>query len=246
MSGWVDIHCHILPGLDDGAKDINESLGMAHMAVADGTQRLVATPHINPGSFDNQPERIRHVCQVLRERLKADGVPLILESAAEIRIGPWLLGMVKRGEVPWLGNPEGRALLLELPHQGVEAGNLYILELLTRQGVRPVLAHPERIRSFVNHPERLEPYLALGCMLQVTSGALCGIFGDDVSATVDELMKRGWVHFIASDGHRFLRRQPVVGDGVNEATRLVGREKAEQLARENPLALLNGEKLPDW
>ncbi|MBF0587787.1 MAG: hypothetical protein HQL53_01535 [Magnetococcales bacterium] len=102
----IDIHCHLLPGLDDGAKDIKEALGMARMIVANGVETLVATPHITPGVYDNTMATIQHTAAVFMEHLEEAKIPLKVRLAAEVRLGPHVIGLLKRGQLP-LYNQEG-------------------------------------------------------------------------------------------------------------------------------------------
>lgn len=219
---------------------------MARMALADGTTTLVATPHINPGRFDNTPQGIGAAAAELRELLAGEGVGVELAVAAEVRLGSWLLGWERAGTLPLLNGGRGseRYLLVEFPHRGIEPGSLHLVELLRHRGVVPVLAHPERIRTIQNDWETLAPYMELGCLGQVTAGSLTGEFGDRARRTALGMLEFGWVQVIASDGHRFHARHPVLGDGVRAAARVVGEERARLWVTDNPRAILAGEPLP--
>lgn len=237
----LDLHCHILPGLDDGARSLDEALAMARMAVADGTTHLVATPHLHAGVHDNTPERVAPSARFFIQKLQELSIPLTLHVAAEVRLTPEVLRWRRNGTLPLLGSENGEDFcLLELPHGEIPPGSLYLVELLRRLKVIPVLAHPERNRAIRREVEALRPFLELGCLAQLTSGALCGGFGAGAQATAEELLRRGWGHLLASDGHGFHRRQPVLADGVRAAAQLIGTQAAQALVTSTPVRILTG------
>lgn len=239
----IDLHCHLLPTLDDGPETAAEAVGMARMAVADGTAVLVATPHINPGRFDNTPEGIEAAAQALRALLVEEGVALEVRVAAELRLGPWLLGWARAGRLPLLnGNQGGIAYcLLEFPHRGIEPGSLHLVELLRHRGITPLLAHPERIRTIQQDLESLAPYRELGCLCQVTAASFTGELGTRARQAAEALLERGWVEVLASDGHRFIGRHPVLSSGVRAVAALIGPQRAALLVEEHPRRILAGE-----
>ncbi|MEO5378803.1 MAG: hypothetical protein H7832_13625 [Magnetococcus sp. DMHC-6] len=242
--GLIDLHCHILPSLDDGPKEMQEALGMARMAEASGTHLLLATPHIHPGVYNNTPTGITRALQLFRAQLREAGIGLQVQSAAEVRLSPKVLGLIRSEQAPFLNQSGARRyLLLELPHRGIPPGAVYMVELIVRFGVVPVLAHPERIRCVRKNIEALEPFMAMGCLSQVTAGSLCGAFGNGVRQTADALLKRGWCHLLASDGHGYYNRQPVLVDGLLAVEKLMGFEKAQLLGYDVPQAIYNGQDL---
>ncbi|OSM05016.1 tyrosine-protein phosphatase [Magnetofaba australis] len=243
MSDVIDLHCHILPGLDDGARSMDQALNMARMAQADGVTHIVATPHIQPGVFDNDAPRIRHSLSVMQRHLQERGIALQMSAAAEIRLTPSVLPALKKETLPLLNGLSGQAryVLLEFSHKGLVAGDLYWTELIVRAGFIPVLAHPERIRTFRDDPELLEPFMNLGCLTQLTAGSITGAFGARVAETADFILESGWAHVIASDGHGFNQRQPVLRDGVQMAAKVVGQACAEAMVSAAPRAILAGE-----
>nr|CRH05876.1 putative protein tyrosine-phosphatase [Candidatus Magnetococcus massalia] len=228
---------------------MDEALKMARMAVADGISTMVATPHQKMAQWPNEHKEIAHAAGVFDAWLQKEQIPLTLHYAAEIHLGPKTASMLRQGRAPLLNLPdaqgEGRipTLLLEFPHQGVRPGTAYMVELLVQQGYRPLIAHPERIRTFREDLNALEPYIAMGCLSQITAASLTGGFGEAVGQVADELLKRGWAHIIASDGHRLHKRQPVIKDGVKLAAQLVGQDQAEAMVTHHPWALLQGKTL---
>lgn len=240
----IDLHCHILPGLDDGARDLAASLAMARMAVADGIRMAVATPHLLAGRYDHDLEKIRSSMAVVQNALVEAAIPLELGCAAEVRLTPCLHGRFRAGRIPLLHGGSGRQYyLLEFPHAGIEPGTLYEVELLCLQGFWPVIAHPERIRTIQVSVAAMEPYVRLGALGQLTASSLCGGFGLSAQVTAEALLARGWIQVIASDGHGFHSRQMVMADGVRVAAELIGVEAATAMVTTNPQAILRGENL---
>ncbi|MBF0308171.1 MAG: capsular biosynthesis protein [Magnetococcales bacterium] len=240
--GFIDLHCHILPGVDDGPGEMATALAMARMAVAEGTGTLLATPHFKADGYEETPEKSPPIFQQLVAALAEEGIALQLGLAAEVHLGAEIFGWLRKGRVPWLNRVgERRYLLLEFPFGGVEPGQSYMTELLVKQGITPILAHPERIRDFRKDPDRLGPFLKMGCLTQITAGSLSGQFGEGVRQTAETILERGWVTVLASDGHHIYRRQPVLSDGFREAAKLIGRSAALRLVTTNPQAILAGE-----
>ncbi|MBF0626220.1 MAG: capsular biosynthesis protein [Magnetococcales bacterium] len=235
----IDLHCHILPGVDDGPQDLDNALGMARMAVADGTGLLVATPHFQPGTWDTTLDQVARAAALFREALQREDIDLELRWAGEVRLGPEVLGRLRRRDLPCL-DPDRRFLLLEFPHPEIPPGALYQVELLRLAGYSPVIVHPERNGTIRKRPGALRPFVELGCRFQITAGSLCGEFGSSAQAAARALLERGWVDVIASDGHSFYRRHPVLADGLREATRLVGETAARRLVIDTPRAILEG------
>ncbi|MGN7610639.1 tyrosine-protein phosphatase [Magnetococcales bacterium HHB-1] len=249
ISGIIDIHCHILPQIDDGPKNLKEALDMARMAVAEGTALIVATSHITPGVYDNTPEQIRSATVAFQQALVEANIPLKVIPGAEIRYHAGIMGLWKQGRLPFYGytlskrGGKRKYFLLEFPHQKIPAGALYFVDLLMNMGITPVIAHPERNRAIRKDIEVLAPFIHKGCLSQATAASLTGGFGAGVGRVVEKLLERGWVHLLASDGHGFYQRQPVVVDGLRVARKLMGEDRANKLVFDHPKALLLGEPI---
>lgn len=229
----IDIHCHILPGVDDGASSLDVSLAMARMAVEDGTRFLVATPHVDKSLIPAQDVRRRVV--ELQEALDELNIPLRLIAGADgaSHLGADLLATHVIGEGPYL--------LLEFPHTHLpfSAGQL-VFDLQT-QGLVPIITHPERNPSVVRDPSLLNPLIDAGALVQVTCGCLTGDFGGPARACSRHLLRQGMVHFLASDGHSNAWRPPVMSRAVKAAGKLIGAEAASRLVEENPAKVVRGE-----
>jgi protein-tyrosine phosphatase len=231
----IDIHCHMLPGVDDGPKSMKEALEMARLAVRNGISHTVITPHITPGRYDNTLASLSAVYKDLLRALRENHIRLRTALAAEVRLDPVIMDMVETRTMPFLGNEMGhRLLLLEFPYTGLPPGALELVQWLVKRKIIPLLAHPERHRSIINNVKLLEPYLKAGCLVQVTAGSLSGIFGDAPKKTAIKLLKRGWVTVLASDAHNSHLRPPDIEPGRAVAEKIVGKRESWELVRERP------------
>lgn len=233
----IDVHIHILPGLDDGPRNMEDSLAMARQAVTDGIRAVVATPHVAPGLYNNSKSRILDATKEFREQLKANVIPLEVYAGAEYLLDPDLSRLLKAGEALTIGDG-GIYLLVELPFTGIPLYARETLSKIVMQGITPIIAHPERSQVFLEEPERLLPLLefALG---QCTSGSLTGLFGRRVQQVAAQYLKKGCYHFIGTDAHGTGRRNPVLSEGRDAAEKLrPGTGKL--LTATNPVRILKG------
>lgn len=209
----IDIHCHILPGIDDGPSTLDEALALAQAMVNDGVIHAVLTPHVFPGRFDNQRSSIELDFKRFADNLKAAEIALSISWAGEVRLTPEVLDLLARKEVPFLGQVAGfKTMLLEMPDGQIPLGSDRFVRHLLSQGVRPVIVHPERNRAVMEQPERLRSFIDQGCYVQVTAGSLVGQFGTKAQATAQALLDLGWVHAVASDAHNLSGRRPRMQD----------------------------------
>ena len=231
----IDLHCHLLPGIDDGARDLDDALAMARLAVARGTTHMVLTPHIHPGRWENRRDTISKACQALQSALDDNAIALQLSFAGEVRLSEQLQGQIKREEIPFLGSYEGdKVMLLEFPHSHVLPGSERLVKWLRSQGIRPMIAHPERNREIMVNLNALRPFVELGCLVQLTAGAIVGRFGEPAARAAHGLLEAGVVSVIASDGHNQGVRKPVMDHGREWIARHLGVASAVMLAEETP------------
>lgn len=237
----IDLHNHLLPGIDDGAPDLPAALALARRAVAEGITHLVCTPHIHPGRYDNTPATIDAALAVFRQALAAENIPLKVAAAAEVRFGIELMPGIERQAIPFVGQWQGKpVLLLELPHGEVPFGVEKLTAWLLAKGVVPMIAHPERNKGLMREPAKLKPLLKQGCLLQVTSASVAGGFGPQAQALAHQLLEQGVVTILASDAHNLEHRPPCLRDGLHEAARLVGERKALALVKHTPWEIAGG------
>ena len=235
----IDIHCHLLPGIDDGPEELDESLAMARLAVANGITEAIVTPHIHVGRYENTRDGIAEATRRFRHSLEDNGIALRLRMAAEIRIGPELMGLVEAQQVPWLGSLDGyRLVLLEFPHSHIPLGSDKLVNWCLQRKIRPVIPHPERNKDVIRNLEKITPFVKLGCLLQVTAGAVAGSFGPQAQRRACQLLERGWVSFLASDAHNIDHRIPDLEPGRAAAAAIIGETASWRLVLINPLRIL--------
>lgn len=235
----IDLHCHLLPGVDDGAADLHESLAMARLAVADGTTHAVLTPHVWPGRYDNTLDDLRPVFDQFRAALIEAGIPLSVDLAGEVRVDAEVLTMVAGGNVPVLGQWDGEpVVLLELPHTGIPPGSDKLVGWMRAHGYRPMLAHPERNPVLLSDHDRIRPFLELGCLLQITAGSITGLFKQSVRELAHYLLDEGWVTVIASDAHDTRKRVPGLSAARDAAAGIIGDKAAGELVLGNPARIV--------
>ena len=239
--GFVDIHCHLLPGIDDGSPDWETSLAMAQMAVADGTRTIIVTPHQLGNFSQNRGDPIRQLTLQLQELLRQHEIPLEIMPGADVRIEDIMIGLLDSGEVLSLGDRR-RHVLLELPHE------LYfplegVLAELNRRGMAGILSHPERNHGILREPELLPTLVDAGCLMQVTAGSLMGTFGPHSQQLAEWMLGQGLVHFIATDAHGVKSRRPLMRRAFERVASLVDQETALDLCERNPALVERGDSV---
>ncbi|VVP27809.1 Tyrosine-protein phosphatase YwqE [Pseudomonas fluorescens] len=237
----IDLHNHLLPGIDDGSPDLEMSLALARLAVQDGITHVVCTPHIHPGRYDNTIETIQAAQACFVAGLEKASIPLKVAAAAEVRFGVELMVGIRQGTMPFLGEWEGnKVLLLEFPHGDIPYGAEQLVTWLLQQKIIPILAHPERNKGIMRMPSRLKPFIELGCLIQVTASSVAGHFGPVAQSVAHGLMEQGLVTILASDAHNLIHRPPVLSEGVRQAAHIVGDTKAEAMVKHTPWTIAQG------
>lgn len=234
----VDVHAHILPGLDDGPRHLAASLAMCRLAVADGVTHMAATPHFCPPFYRHGPRRIARAVQDLAQALAREGIPLRLFPGADISQQADVLGLARSRRLPTLAGA-GRYFLLE-PAPGGRRALAGLARGLRPLGLRPIITHPERLAQAGRGWSWLEGLVEGGCLVQITAMSLTGGFGAQAQERAEDLLARGLVHLVASDAHSTGRRPPLLSPARGRLTELVGAEAAERLLRGWPLAVLQG------
>lgn len=237
--GFVDIHCHVLPGIDDGSASLEESIAMCRIAARDGIAVTAATPHVREDKYPNTPGRIREALDGLRRALAEEGVEHEVVSGGEVHLRPDLGRLVEEGGVPTYAD-RGRHLLLELPDVFPDYAAEEAAEGLIARGIVPVIAHPERCETLVNRPELLYRLVRAGALSQVTGLSLDGTFGRSARSAARRFVRAGLAHFLASDAHSTRRRRPELSRAYRLAVPLVGEKRALRLVAHNPRAVVEG------
>jgi protein-tyrosine phosphatase len=239
----IDIHCHILPGLDDGPANLDFSLAMARAAVEGGTQLIVATPHIR-ADFDVDPDEIEPRVDLFNERLRRDRLPLRVLPGAEIG---WANALeLDDAALAKLSLGSGRRVLLESPYGRKQVDLEGIVEGLAKRGFQAVLAHPERCPLFHHDPQRLRRIVESGVFCSITAGSMLGRFGDTVRSFTITMLRDGLVHDVASDAHDHIHRPPGLVDGFKHLKEEIPGidQHAAWYTVTSPVAILAGNPLP--
>ena len=237
----IDLHCHLLPGIDDGPATLPEALAMARLAVAHGIREARVTPHLHVGHWDNDHARISAAVSSYRDALETHQISLKVSFAAEVRACYDIVPLIEEERVPFLGQLDGsRVLLLEMPHSHVPVGADKLVEWLLARGIRPMIAHPERNKDILRDPDKILPFIRLGCLLQLTADAVAGGFGEECATRAAQFLEQGWVTVLASDAHDTVARPPRISPGRRAAARIVGEAEAARLVAENPARILAG------
>ena len=239
----IDLHCHLLPGLDDGPTSMPEAFAMARVAAASGTTTIVATPHIDH-RWGVRPHDLPRRGAALADALAEEGIELELRTSGEIAISR--LADLSGEELDSLRLGDGRYLLVESPMNPADADFDVLLLKVQERGELIVLAHPERCPLFQRHPERLARCVEAGILCSITAGSLRGDFGERVRRFSLEILGAGLVHNLASDAHDHLSRTPSLAGAVEAVEdELPGvSAQAEWLTSVAPAAILAGERPP--
>lgn len=237
--GWasvIDLHSHVLHGIDDGPSEIEGSLAIARAAAAVGIRTLVATPHVS-WRYPNTAEVIGRLVLELNDRLAAETVPLEVRAGAEIAMTR--VGEIAVGELGELDLGGGGWILLEPPFAPVASGLKEIVDGLQRRGHRILLAHPERCPAFHRDPALLEELVRAGALTSVTAGSLIGRFGEQPRSFALSLAMEGLMHNVASDAHDPVGRAPGLRDEIEQAGLA---PLTSWLTEEVPAAILEGQE----
>jgi protein-tyrosine phosphatase len=236
MSGMVDLHCHLLPGIDDGALNLADAAAMCRLAAEDGCSAVVATPHQRTEQWD--PRDVAALAELRRDVQDIAPAGLEVLAGAEVRIDSDLLDVL-----PLAGS---RYLLLEF-HRAPSPGTLDPLALLhelTVGGWRPILAHPEFVPWLAEDEDLQELLVDRGAMFQLTAMSVTGEFGRRPQAVCQSMLERGMAHFIASDAHSPRWRPPGLSAARNVVAARWGEETARRLTSDNPAAVIANRELP--
>jgi protein-tyrosine phosphatase len=235
----LDLHCHMLPGIDDGATDLDMALAMARMAAADGIRTVACTPHIYPGMYENTAAGIRAAIAAFQAQLDATGIALRLVEGADVHLAPDLIESLRAGRVPTLAG--SRYLLLEPPHHVAPPRfEDAVFELMTA-GYVPVITHPERLTWVETHYDLFLRLVQRGAWMQITAGAITGRFGRRVQYWGERFVGEGQAHILATDAHHPQRRPPLLAEARDAAARLLGEVEAGYLVQTRPAGIVANE-----
>ncbi len=240
----VDIHHHLLFGIDDGSKTLENSVAMVEMAAADGITHIVATPHAND-RYPYDRQRNEGLLQQIRDALPADvAAKMTLGLGADFHLNFENTEDARIHKRRYTIN-ENEYLLIELPDIGLPARMAEILYNMRIDGLTPILTHPERNATLQRTPEKLREWMMSGLLLQVTAGSAAGRFGPLAESMAWDLLQKQWVTFIATDSHDLERRPPILSEAYELITKRLGEATAQRLCVTNPRAVFDGAPLPE-
>jgi len=239
----IDMHSHILFGVDDGPKTIEDTLRILEQAVQEGVTDMIATPHAFSPHFHVSRNEIEGQIELLKDVVRAASIPVELHTGQEVRLCENLVEKLLMGEALTLAN--SRYLLLELPTQSVPAYTVNIIQSLLGEGYIPIIAHPERNRAIAEKPERLERLVRHGALAQITAGSVAGHFGRNVQKLSLQLIEANLIHTYGSDVHNVTTRPPLFEKGLDYLEKKqyhdiadILLENNERILRDDPLFLL--------
>lgn len=236
----IDVHCHYLPAVDDGANDLQTAIKLIRRAHADGVRKIVLTPHIYAGRWDNSLSFLLPRFEAFRNLVRSKGIEVELFLGAEVHLLPESLRLLAEGEIPFVGGWDGmRVMLLELPDGRIPPNAISAVRYLIREGVLPMLAHPERNKAVMGRVQALEPFVEEGCLLQLTAASVIGEFGERAQHAAQGILERGWATVVASDAHNLRHRTSRMKAAYRYLCRHYDEETAERLTRQAPGRLLS-------
>ena len=242
----IDLHNHILHGQDDGAETLEESIQMCWIGYEDGIRTIVATPHILPGIYENdRPTILSQVAQLnntlTHSALRNPHSAINILPGADVHFSSDLLQRLGKEEIVTV-NDQGRYLMVEFAFQGIPYQAEKALLQLMRNGIIPIISHPERNMEIAQRPRRYYEMIQMGCLGQVTAMSLTGEFGPEIKKSAEKLLAKRLIHIIASDAHSPDRRPPILSAGVKAAEKIVGKQEARKMVTEYPRAVIEGRR----
>lgn len=236
----IDLHCHYLPGIDDGAQTLQEGLDLARAAVAAGIKTAVLTPHVHVGRYENNLSSIKKAFAAFQRSLSEEQIDLDVRIGGEVRIGAEIIQLIEDGEMPYLGELDGyQILLLEFPHSHVIIGADKLVKWLLDRQIRPLIAHPERNKEVMRNIDKIGPFMEMGCLLQITGASVIGDFGVPAQECALRLLDRNWVSVVASDAHNLAHRPPNLNVARQALAAIGGDTYARELTERMPARIVN-------
>lgn len=235
----IDLHCHMLPGLDDGPCSLEISLEMARIAVADGITVVACTPHILPGLYHNTGAQILAATDCLRDALHRSGIALDLVCGADAHMDVHFTEKLAKREIPTLAN--SRYVLVEPPYHVAPIRMEQFFFQILAAGYVPILTHPERLRWIAERYQMIERLSRYGVWMQITASSLTGTFGREPHYWAERMLAEGRIHILATDAHDTHRRPPDLSKGWEAAARRAGEDEATHMVLTRPRGVIANE-----
>lgn len=235
----IDLHCHILSGVDDGAKTIEDSLDMAHLAVEEGITHILATPHHKNRNWNNEKKAVIRLVAQLQEEIDKAGIELTVFPGQEVRIYGEILQDIKEDKILFI-DEQRQYLLIEFPTSNIPTYTEQLFYDLLSEGITPIVVHPERNREILEHPNRLKALVDKGALAQLTAASYTGGFGKQIQKLSEQLVEANLVHFIASDAHNIGNRAFYMEEAFDKLRKEFGQSKVNEFSQVTK-DLVNGE-----
>ena len=233
----IDIHSHILPGVDDGAQTEENSLDMARAAIKEGITTIVATPHHRNGKYDNERENILKWVETLSDLFEKEGIPLIVLPGQETRMNGDMIEELEEQII--LPINDSKYVFVEFPSAHVPRYSSQMLFDIQVAGYIPIIVHPERNQELIEHPSRLYEFVKKGCLTQVTAASVVGKFGKNIQKFSQQLIESNLTHFIASDAHNTTSRGFVMNEAFETIKKQYGSDYFYLLLENSELLIVN-------
>lgn len=236
----IDLHCHILPGVDDGARNLEESLAMANKAVSQGITHILCTPHHLNGKYENKAADVIQKVEQLQLELEKRQIPLTLLEGQEVRINGALLEEIEQHTILFTDLTD-HYILIEFPTMDIPAYTEKLFYELFSKGYTPVIVHPERNAKFREDPNLLLPFIEMGVLTQLTAPSIVGVFGKEIKKTALQMMAHNLLHMVASDAHGVERRNFYLKEAYELIEQKFGGQRVEEM-KQVAKDLINGDK----
>lgn len=241
----VDIHCHILPGIDDGSKDWDTSIKLAKAAVKDGVTHAICTPHTLNGRYTNHKDDVVWLTDLYQQKLDEAKIPLTVFPGQEVRLSGDLIDALDNDDILFC-DEDGTYMLLEFPSEDVPTYAQDTIFKIMQRGVTPIIVHPERNSRILKEPEILQGMLEQGCLVQITASSYTGIFGKKIEEMSRKLIAAGQGCTFASDAHDLPRRQYQLSEAYKKMSQEFSQDLAQQW-QDNARSIINGDPVQmDW
>ncbi|MDK6665462.1 tyrosine-protein phosphatase [Lactobacillus crispatus] len=241
----VDIHCHILPGIDDGSKDWDTSIKLAKAAVKDGVTHAICTPHTLNGRYTNHKDDIIWLTDLYQKKLDEAKVPLTVFPGQEVRLSGDLIDALDQDDILFC-DEDGTYMLLEFPSDDVPTYAQDTIFKVMQRGITPIIVHPERNKKILEEPTVLQELIEQGCLVQITASSYMGTFGKKIEEISRKFIEAGQCACFASDAHDLPKRQYQYSEALKKLSKEFGSDLAQQY-QDNARAFVNGDNVQlDW
>ncbi len=236
----IDIHSHIIPNVDDGARSVEETFNILKEAQEAGFTDVILTSHFLLNYYETNAQELIFWKKKLQEVLKKQGTKINLHSGMEIYITNQMEELLENKKILTLAN--SRYMLIELPLATNVKYFDYVVYYLEAKGIKPIIAHPERYKCVQKDPDIVEEYIEKGCLIQCNYGSIVNLYGREAEKTIKTLLKKNQVHFLGSDVHRENGTYLIILDAIKKIRKIIGENKINELTTINPKKILQNEE----